>query len=121
MASPPTESVNTPSSGRSSTRKSATRRGNAKNPTSTRTEPAKFAGYATYNFVDKDPVIDAVRTLIADEGVTYKYIETKSGVTTTTLRAWFGGSTRRPQYATIRAVVGALGYEMTFTKAVPHD
>jgi hypothetical protein len=74
--------------------------------------------YATYNFVDKDPVIDELRTLIADEGVTYRFIETKSGVTTTTLRAWFGGKTRKPQHATICAVAGALGYEMRFARKV---
>ena len=64
--------------------------------------------YQSYNFVDKDPIIDEVRTAIQDSGVSYKYIEDKSGVTDQTLRNWFDGRTRRPQACTVRAVLNCL-------------
>jgi transcriptional regulator with XRE-family HTH domain len=72
--------------------------------------------YKTYMFKDKDPVIDRLRTMVADDGSKYSEISNASGVSYSTLHNWFDGATRRPQYATIAAVAGALGYEMTFKK-----
>jgi transcriptional regulator with XRE-family HTH domain len=72
--------------------------------------------YNSYNFVDKDPVIDRVRTLVKREGLKYSEIEKISGVSTTTLTNWFEGKTRRPQYCTIMAVVTSLGYKQAFIK-----
>jgi len=72
--------------------------------------------YTSYNFTDKDPVIDKVRTLVNREGLSYKEIHEKSGVTISTMYAWFEGKTRRPQYATVMAVVHALGYRTQFIK-----
>lgn len=63
--------------------------------------------YKSYNFVDKDPVIDRVRSIVA--GKTYKEIAEKSGVSITTLHNWFDGQTKRPQFATVAAVVRAMG------------
>ena len=73
--------------------------------------------YRSYSFVDKDPVIDKVRTIVKDEGLKYSEIHVISGVSTTTLHNWFDGETRKPQYATIAAVVGALGYRSEFVKS----
>jgi hypothetical protein len=73
--------------------------------------------YKSYSFVDKDPIIDEVRTMVSDSGASYKWIEDHSGVTTATLYAWFSGKTRKPQAATINAVARALGYKLGF---VPH-
>jgi transcriptional regulator with XRE-family HTH domain len=67
--------------------------------------------YKSYNFVNKDPVIDEIRTIYQASGVNYKWIEDNSGVTSTTLSAWFSGKTKRPQSATIEAVLRALGYK----------
>ena len=72
--------------------------------------------YDSYNFVDKDPVIDKVRTLIKREGWSPKEIHEKSGVSATTLHNWFEGQTKRPQYCTVLAVVSALGYRQAFVK-----
>ena len=36
----------------------------------------------------------------------------ESGVSTTTLRNWFHGATRRPQFCTVNAVARALGKEL---------
>jgi transcriptional regulator with XRE-family HTH domain len=72
--------------------------------------------YTSYNFVDKDPVIDKVRTLVKREGLKYSEISALSGVTTSTMHNWFEGKTRRPQYATVLAVVHALGYRSVFVR-----
>lgn len=73
--------------------------------------------YKSYSFKDKDPVIDRLRTVIQDESATYKEIHENSGVSVTTLYNWFSGTTLRPQYASIMAVVRALGYDMQIVKA----
>jgi len=72
--------------------------------------------YSSYNFSDKDPVIDKVRTLVNREHMSYGEIHERSGVTVSTIRGWLDGKTRRPQYATVMAVVHALGYRSTFLK-----
>ena len=72
--------------------------------------------YKSYNFTDKDPIIDEIRTVYQDSGVNYKWIEDNSGVTTQTLSAWFSGRTRKPQAATINAVLRAMGYKLGIVK-----
>jgi transcriptional regulator with XRE-family HTH domain len=74
--------------------------------------------YKSYSFIDKDPIIDEVRTIVQMSGATYKKIEEDSGVTSATLRAWFQGKTRKPQAATLNAVARALGFKLGF---VPSD
>lgn len=73
--------------------------------------------YKSYSFKDKDPVIDRLRTIIQDEGTTYATIHEDSGVSVTTLYNWFSGTTLRPQYASVMAVVRAMGYDMQIVKA----
>src|SRR6266404_3286962 len=73
--------------------------------------------YRSYNFVDKDPVIDRIRTIVQDEGLSYKDIGIISSVSPGTLTNWFDGPTRRPQYATIAAVTSSLGYKQEFVKS----
>jgi hypothetical protein len=70
--------------------------------------------YKTYSFKDKDPVIDKLRTAVADSGESYVDIENTSGVSSNTLYNWFKGSTRRPQHATVCAVARAVGYDLAF-------
>lgn len=72
--------------------------------------------YRSYSFVDKDPVIDRLRTMVQREGLKYGEVGTISGVSGTTLHNWFEGQTRRPQFATVAAVASALGYAQTFKK-----
>jgi transcriptional regulator with XRE-family HTH domain len=68
--------------------------------------------YKSYNFIDKDPIIDEIRTVYQNSGVNYKWVEDNSGVTAQTLAAWFNGKTRKPQAATINAVLRSLGYKL---------
>lgn len=72
---------------------------------------ARVQIYRTYRWIDKDPIIDAVRTVVkSEEKLKNNMVHEISGVSTTTLDNWFDGSTRRPQNSTITAVTSALGY-----------
>lgn len=86
-----------------------------------RRERGKGFFYRSYNFVTKDPVIDAVRTLVQREGISNADLSKISSVSTTTLHNWFDGETRRPQFATVAAVTSALGYKPKFVKAKKVD
>lgn len=65
--------------------------------------------YRNYVFVDKDPIIDVVRTAVADAKKSYEAIHRGSNVSTTTLYNWFHGKTRRPQFATVASVLLECG------------
>jgi hypothetical protein len=73
---------------------------------------AKGFTYKSYSFVDKDPIIDEIRTVYQDSGANYQWVHKHSGVATATLTNWFNGQTRRPQAATINAVLRALGFKL---------
>lgn len=75
-----------------------------------------FKRYRSYSFVDKDPVIDRLRTIINDEEVTIGEVHVLSDVSTTTMYNWFDGKTRRPSHACVAAVAGALGYDFSLVK-----
>lgn len=68
--------------------------------------------YITYAFKDKDPVIDEMRTIVKDSGKSYAQISAESGVSPTTPRNWFYGNTRRPQFATVKAMAIALDHDL---------
>jgi DNA-binding phage protein len=70
--------------------------------------------YKSYNFVDKDPVIDQMRGIV--KGYKHSEVADKSGVSESTIYNWFEGKTKRPQYATVMAVVRAMGYKQVWTK-----
>jgi transcriptional regulator with XRE-family HTH domain len=72
--------------------------------------------YKSYSFVDKDPAIDFARTAIQDSGLTYQQVSELSDVSVGTMIGWFHGKTRRPQYATIMAVMRGIGYEQRWVK-----
>jgi len=80
--------------------------------------------YKSYNFIDKDPMIDEIRTIVERSGATYKWINATSGVNVNTLSKWFDGSTRRPQAATMNAVLRSLGFKLgvvEFEKVIVPD
>jgi DNA-binding phage protein len=70
----------------------------------------------SYNFVDKDPVVDKMRGPVNRSQMSYSQISEKSGVAASTLYNWFEGNTKRPQYATVVAVMRVLGYKEMFVK-----
>lgn len=72
--------------------------------------------YRSYSFLNKDPIIDRMRTLIADEGIKWREAALISDMAPATLENWFKGSTRRPQFSSIGALTYALGYDIDFKK-----
>lgn len=82
--------------------------------------PRTLQIYRSYSFVDKDPIIDRVRTVLADEGVNYSDAHRMSGVSASTLSNWFKGPTRRPQYASVAAIVRSVGYDFQLVRSGPH-
>ena len=74
-------------------------------------KPVKMFGYKTYSFSDKDPIIDILRTIIEEQGLKWKDIAADAGISETTLGAWFYGLTKRPQFATVKAVCAVCGYD----------
>ena len=72
--------------------------------------------YKSYSFIDKDPVIDIVRTVVQKSGKSFKEIHEEGGATPATLNRWFNGSTRTCRHdamtATVKAAGGDVGVKM---------
>ena len=72
---------------------------------------ARIHIYRSYRWINKDPIIDAMRTMVrSDENLKNTQVHAISGVATATLDNWFEGETKKPQNSTICAVSTALGY-----------
>jgi len=65
--------------------------------------------YKSYNFIDKDPIIDELRTAYSDAGLTMTKLAELSSVSNSTMSNWFKGKTKRPQFCTVSAVARAAG------------
>lgn len=77
--------------------------------------------YKSYLFVDKDPIIDQMRTAWQDAGSPkFTHIERDGGPTATCINNWFNGDTRRPQFASVAAFFRAIGVDLFTMKAEPH-
>lgn len=74
----------------------------------------------TYRFIDKDPVKDELQTMLQDEGLFSKKnmgkLAALASLSKSTLDNLFFGDTRKPQNATVMALVTAVGYERKFVK-----
>lgn len=73
---------------------------------------ARIGIYPAYRFKDHDPVLDAVDTVIADSKKTRTQVHEMSNVSVSTLSSWAKRKTKRPQFATVAAVVKSLGAEL---------
>jgi len=72
---------------------------------------AKITVYRNYHFIDKDPIIDALRTMVkAEEHLSNNKASQITGVASSTFDNWFDGPTRCPRNATATQVMAALGY-----------
>jgi hypothetical protein len=67
--------------------------------------------YKSYVFRDKDPIIDVCRTIVKKSGLSYQQVSDESNVSVSCIRAQFHGVTKKPQHATVAAIIGACGYE----------
>lgn len=70
----------------------------------------KVSVYRNYRWVDKDPLIDALRTVFHDEGLSNYEAACITGVSATTYKGWFDGETRKPMNSTSTQTAAALGY-----------
>lgn len=73
--------------------------------------------YRNYQFLHKDPVIDKMRTLVADEGLKWTQAAQISDLSPATISNWFRGSTRRPQFSSIASLTRSMGYEIDFKRS----
>src|SRR4029078_8734051 len=66
--------------------------------------------YRTYRFLDKAPAIDAMRTIMKDEGLKASQAAMISGLATGTLAGWFDKDTKNTRNSSITAFTSSLGY-----------
>jgi predicted transcriptional regulator len=72
--------------------------------------------YKSYRFIDKDPIIDVMRTMMAESGMTIGEIAKASGVSRSCIANWFEGDTKRPQHASTKAAITVMGYHLVAVK-----
>jgi hypothetical protein len=70
-----------------------------------------FLRYKAYPFREKDPIIDVLRTIKQDGDYKDSTIHENGGPAVATMRGWFVGATRRPQFATVAAAAMAMGVD----------
>ena len=70
---------------------------------------SRFKTYSAYKFVDKDPAIHQLNQMRGDTPLAQ--VSKDGGPSSTCMRNWFYGETKRPQNATIEAAGRAMGYE----------
>lgn len=78
---------------------------------SRKTAQGAFRGTYALRKHEKDPVIDAVHTLMDEKGGTLKGLAERANVSPSTIYNWIDGDTYCPQHAKIAGVIKALGYE----------
>lgn len=73
-----------------------------------------LGGYKSYQFKDHDPILDQIDRLYELSGdVKIQHVADMSGVTAGTLYNWRMRKTKRPQFASVKAVVKGLGADLT--------
>jgi transcriptional regulator with XRE-family HTH domain len=65
-----------------------------------------------YNFIDKHPIIDHIRTWVQDAQMPLAEVSRRSGVTPQTIKRWITGQTRKPQAPTLNAVGKVFGKKL---------
>lgn len=75
-----------------------------------------FKFYKSYNFRNKDPVIDELRTIVQDSKKSYNTVHLESGVSVGCIRGMFDGKTKRPQTSTVEAIGRACGWKRKWVK-----
>jgi predicted transcriptional regulator len=72
----------------------------------------------TYRFTEKDLVVDELHTILDDEGLftRLKHVAELASLHPSTLYNLFHGPTKRPQNATVMAIITSVGYERKFVR-----
>lgn len=73
----------------------------------------------TYNWIDKDPVVDKIMALANKMGLRGQYYKMAllTGMSPSTFANWDKGATKRPQHASIASLVEALGHKYEIVDA----
>jgi hypothetical protein len=74
----------------------------------------------TYRYIDKNPVIDVMRTALQDVGIGVEKKRLRiaaeiSGLSHSCLEGLFHGETRNPQHRTVLGLMTSIGYKETWT------
>jgi hypothetical protein len=74
----------------------------------------------TYRYIDKNPVIDVMRTALQDVGIGVEKRRLRiaaeiSGLSHSCLEALFHGETRNPQHRTVMGLMTSIGYKESWT------
>jgi len=73
-----------------------------------------------YRFIDKDPVIDVIRSEMQRYGnlshAQLQKVSYESGVSVSTIHSWLFGETRRPWSLSPRFVLEALGVQVKYVR-----
>jgi hypothetical protein len=66
----------------------------------------------TYQWVDKDPICDVLRTMIQEDGRSPSAIAGAARLADATVLNILYGQTRKPQHTTVSSIYTACGYRM---------
>lgn len=69
--------------------------------------------YKTYLFKNKDPMIFQISKVMKENKISIRAASNDSGVTESCINGWLYGATRRPQFATLKAVAKAIGCDIS--------
>lgn len=79
----------------------------------------------TYNWIDKDPVVDKCMALVKKRGLQGRYgrLGLLTGMSSSTFKNWDMGATKKPQHASVASLIEALGakYEIVDENAASFD
>jgi hypothetical protein len=75
-------------------------------------EPSITVLARRYRAIVNDPILAHFRMCMKASGMTYRQISVKCGVSTSCLRSWDDGKTKRPQHITLEFVFRAMGYRL---------
>lgn len=72
-----------------------------------------------YHFVDKNPIIDVMRSAVKEQGLIKKLdiVADLASLSRSTPKGWFDGEVRDPRHSSIMAVMLSLGYTNEWRKA----
>ena len=82
----------------------------------------RFSTYKAYVFKDQDPAIYDLQAMATKhfghsiKGHDISQINKDGGPSTSCMRAWFSGKTKRPRNDTIEAAGRAMGYERAWRR-----
>lgn len=65
----------------------------------------------SYNFIDKDPECDVMRSLYQKLHIKEADLANLAGLNVTTVKKMFGGETKNPRHSTFAKLAGAMGKE----------